>query len=198
MVLAAGLRVTGTDQSAGMLAQARSKHPEVPARVLALQDLAAAADLRGRFDGLLCVDALEYIAPEDLARRGRRPGRNLKAGGARLRHRRSTLTARCLRPSTRARCPASTSREAATITIPPGTRHETGSRPPGSASRTNRRPTTTGTSSWNASEPPDALCARHLNGSKTRYGVPDIVIAPTLHDWLTGIDPVLDRTISSD
>jgi SAM-dependent methyltransferase len=64
-VLAAGLRITGADQSAGMLAQARRKHPEVPARVLALQDLAAAADLRGRFDGLLCVDALEYIAPED-------------------------------------------------------------------------------------------------------------------------------------
>jgi SAM-dependent methyltransferase len=64
-VLAAGLRVTGADQSAGMLAQARRKHPDVPARVLTLQDLAAAADLRGRFDGLLCVDALEYIAPED-------------------------------------------------------------------------------------------------------------------------------------
>ncbi|MGH3149537.1 MAG: class I SAM-dependent methyltransferase [Streptosporangiaceae bacterium] len=64
-LLAAGLRVTGADQSAGMLAQARHKHPEVSARVLALQDLAAAADLRGRFDGLLCVDAMEYIAPED-------------------------------------------------------------------------------------------------------------------------------------
>ena len=64
-VLAAGLRVTGADQSAGMLAQARRTHPEVPTQVLALQDLAAAADLRGRFDGLLCVDALEYIAPED-------------------------------------------------------------------------------------------------------------------------------------
>ncbi len=65
VVLAAGLRVTGADQSAGMLARARRKHPEVTARVLALQDLASAADLRGRFDGLLCVDALEYIAPED-------------------------------------------------------------------------------------------------------------------------------------
>jgi SAM-dependent methyltransferase len=64
-LLTAGLRVTGTDQSAGMLAQARRKHPDIPARVLALQDLAAAADLRGRFDGQLCVDALEYIAPED-------------------------------------------------------------------------------------------------------------------------------------
>ena len=48
-----------------MLAQARRKHPEVPAWVLALQDLAGAGDLRGRFDGLLCVDALENIAPED-------------------------------------------------------------------------------------------------------------------------------------
>jgi len=64
-LLAAGLRVTGVDQSAGMLAQARRKHPEVPTQVLALQDLAGAEDLRGRFDGLLCVDALENIAPED-------------------------------------------------------------------------------------------------------------------------------------
>jgi hypothetical protein len=48
-----------------MLARARRKHPEVPARVLALQDLPAAQDLLSRFDGLLCVDALEYIAPED-------------------------------------------------------------------------------------------------------------------------------------
>ena len=64
-LLAAGLRVTGMDQSAGMLAQARRKHPYVPARVLALQDLAGADDLAGRFDGLLCVDALENVAPED-------------------------------------------------------------------------------------------------------------------------------------
>ena len=61
-LLAAGLRITGVDQSAGMLAQARRKHPEVPSRVLALQDLAALPD---RFDGLLCVDALECVAPED-------------------------------------------------------------------------------------------------------------------------------------
>lgn len=64
VLLDADLRITGTDQSAGMLDQARRKHPEVGTRVLALQDLAA-ADLTGRFDGLLCVDAMEYIAPED-------------------------------------------------------------------------------------------------------------------------------------
>ncbi len=61
-LLAAGLEVTGVDQSAGMLARARRKHPGVPASVLALQDLAL---LPGRFDALLCVDALEYVAPED-------------------------------------------------------------------------------------------------------------------------------------
>jgi SAM-dependent methyltransferase len=59
---AAGLQVTGVDQSAGMLAQARRKHPQVPSRVLALQDL---AELPDRFDGLLCVDALENVTPED-------------------------------------------------------------------------------------------------------------------------------------
>jgi SAM-dependent methyltransferase len=64
-LLAVGLRVTGVDQSAGMLAQARRKHPEVPTRILALQDVAGAADLRDRFDGLLCVDALENVGPED-------------------------------------------------------------------------------------------------------------------------------------
>jgi SAM-dependent methyltransferase len=61
-LLAAGLRVTGVDQSAGMLAQARRKHPEVPSHVLALQELATMPE---RFDGLLCVDALENVAPED-------------------------------------------------------------------------------------------------------------------------------------
>jgi SAM-dependent methyltransferase len=64
VLLAAGLRVMGTDQSAGMLDQADRKYLDVPVRVLTLQDLAATADLLGRFDGLLCVDALECVAPE--------------------------------------------------------------------------------------------------------------------------------------
>jgi SAM-dependent methyltransferase len=61
-LLAAGLQVTGVDQSAEMLAQARRTYPQVPSRVLALPDL---AELPDRFDGLLCVDALENVAPED-------------------------------------------------------------------------------------------------------------------------------------
>lgn len=64
-LLAAGVHVLGVDQSAGMLARANGKHPDVPTRVLALQDLAAAEDLHGRFDALLCVDALENVGPED-------------------------------------------------------------------------------------------------------------------------------------
>jgi hypothetical protein len=48
-LLAAGVRVTGIDQSAGMLARACRKHPDVAVRVLALQDLQDAADWRGRF-----------------------------------------------------------------------------------------------------------------------------------------------------
>lgn len=55
LLLAAGLRVTGSDQSSGMLAQARRKHPEIATRALPLQDLAGTEDLRGQFDGLLCV-----------------------------------------------------------------------------------------------------------------------------------------------
>jgi 2-polyprenyl-3-methyl-5-hydroxy-6-metoxy-1,4-benzoquinol methylase len=61
-LLAAGLKITGVDQSAAMLAHAHRKYPGVPAQVLALQDLAV---LPGQFDALLCVDALEYVAPED-------------------------------------------------------------------------------------------------------------------------------------
>ncbi|HZB48390.1 MAG TPA: class I SAM-dependent methyltransferase [Mycobacteriales bacterium] len=67
-LLAAGRRVLGLDQSAGMLARALAKHPDVPTRVLALQDLARAPELAGIADGLICVDALENVGPEDWPR----------------------------------------------------------------------------------------------------------------------------------
>ncbi len=60
-ILAAGRRVTGIDQSAGMLAEARRKHPDVPTRREALQDL----DEHERYDAVICVDALENVGPED-------------------------------------------------------------------------------------------------------------------------------------
>jgi SAM-dependent methyltransferase len=65
LLLAAGVTVTGIDQSAGMLAQAARKYPAVETRRLAFQELTDAVDLRMSFDALLCVDALECVGPED-------------------------------------------------------------------------------------------------------------------------------------
>jgi ubiquinone/menaquinone biosynthesis C-methylase UbiE len=79
MVLDAGRQVVGTDQSAGMLAQARAKHPEAPTETVGLQELAFDAE----FDAVMCVDAMEQVFPEDwppvLAnlRRALRPGGHL-------------------------------------------------------------------------------------------------------------------------
>jgi SAM-dependent methyltransferase len=61
MVLAAGRRVVGIDQSAGMLARARAKHPDVELRKVGLQEL----EFDGEFDAALCIDAMEYVFPED-------------------------------------------------------------------------------------------------------------------------------------
>ena len=107
-----------------MLAQAWREHPEVPARVLALQDLAGAGDLRGWFDGLLCVDALENIAPEDW------PGAAAGLAAA-LKPRTPACVAVEVHdgPLPAPGCPARISREAseaATTTIRRGTRHVAG------------------------------------------------------------------------
>jgi ubiquinone/menaquinone biosynthesis C-methylase UbiE len=75
-VLEAGRRVVGTDQSAGMLARARSKHPEVRFEQIGLQELA----FEGAFDAAMCIDAMENVPPEDWPdvlgnlRRAVRPG----------------------------------------------------------------------------------------------------------------------------
>jgi SAM-dependent methyltransferase len=60
LVLAAGLGLTGADQSAGMLARAASKYPDVPLVQASLQSL----DVSERFDAVMCVDAMEYVPPE--------------------------------------------------------------------------------------------------------------------------------------
>ena len=76
IVLGAGRSVVGVDQSAGMLEQAREKHPDVVLEKGGLQELAFDAE----FDAAMCVDAMEYVFPEDwplvLAnlRRAVRPG----------------------------------------------------------------------------------------------------------------------------
>jgi ubiquinone/menaquinone biosynthesis C-methylase UbiE len=79
MAAAAGLRVAGVDQSAGMLAQARARGIAFVLEHKALQELSYVH----QFDAVLTVDAMENIPPEDwplvLAnlRRAVRPGGHL-------------------------------------------------------------------------------------------------------------------------
>ena len=79
MVLDAGRRVVGTDQSTGMLARARARFPAVPLERVGLQEL----DFEAEFDAVMCIDAMENIPPEDWPRvvanlrRAVRPGGHL-------------------------------------------------------------------------------------------------------------------------
>jgi ubiquinone/menaquinone biosynthesis C-methylase UbiE len=61
VVAAAGHRVVGVDQSAGMLAQAQARGIAFLLGQEALQDLSYAYE----FDAVLTIDAMENIAPED-------------------------------------------------------------------------------------------------------------------------------------
>jgi ubiquinone/menaquinone biosynthesis C-methylase UbiE len=79
MVLDAGRRVVGTDQSTGMLARARARFPAVPLERVGLQELA----FDGEFVAVMCIDAMENVPPEDWPRvlgnlrRALRPGGHL-------------------------------------------------------------------------------------------------------------------------
>jgi SAM-dependent methyltransferase len=61
MLLEAGHSVVGVDQSAGMLARAKDRFPEARYEKLGLQEM----DFREAFDGVICVDAMEHVCPED-------------------------------------------------------------------------------------------------------------------------------------
>jgi ubiquinone/menaquinone biosynthesis C-methylase UbiE len=61
MVLDAGRHVVGADQSAGMLAQARSKYPGVRFEQIGIQELTFDSE----FDAAMCLDAMEHVPPED-------------------------------------------------------------------------------------------------------------------------------------
>lgn len=61
MLLEAGHSVVGIDQSAGMLARAKERFPEAQYQKLGLQEM----DFHEAFDGAICVDAMEHVAPED-------------------------------------------------------------------------------------------------------------------------------------
>jgi SAM-dependent methyltransferase len=76
MVLASGRRLLGVDHAGAYLAKAAAKFPQVPTDHHDLQDL----PYQGEFDGVLCMDAMEFVPPEEwpvvLARfhRALRPG----------------------------------------------------------------------------------------------------------------------------
>jgi SAM-dependent methyltransferase len=61
LAAAAGHRVVGADQSAGMLAQARARDIASRLDQIALQDLSYARE----FDAVITVDAMESVPPED-------------------------------------------------------------------------------------------------------------------------------------
>jgi SAM-dependent methyltransferase len=61
LILASGLRLTGLDQSKNMLLKANARHPGVPLEKASLQELAY-TDV---YDGIICMDAMEYVPPED-------------------------------------------------------------------------------------------------------------------------------------
>jgi SAM-dependent methyltransferase len=61
LLLDAGLTVVGADQSAGMLARAKRKHPSATFVRTGLQEL----PFDGEFDAAMCVDAIEHVPPEE-------------------------------------------------------------------------------------------------------------------------------------
>lgn len=61
MILERGHTLMGIDQSGEMLRHARSKHPSVSVKKMGLQEM----DFEESFDGITCVDAMEFIPPDD-------------------------------------------------------------------------------------------------------------------------------------
>ncbi len=61
MLLEAGHRVFGIDQSAGMLKRARERFPEARYEKIGLQEMS----FHEAFDGAICMDAMENVCPED-------------------------------------------------------------------------------------------------------------------------------------
>jgi SAM-dependent methyltransferase len=79
MVLARSRRLLGVDHAGALLANAAAKIPQVPTAKHDLQDL----PYQDEFDGVMCVDAMEFVPPEDWPvvlgrfRRALRPGASL-------------------------------------------------------------------------------------------------------------------------
>jgi cyclopropane fatty-acyl-phospholipid synthase-like methyltransferase len=55
------IHVTGIDQAQGMLERAQEKFPEVKLEKMGLQEMT----YQDIFDGVICMDAMEHVSPED-------------------------------------------------------------------------------------------------------------------------------------
>ena len=91
LVVAQGRRVVGADQSAGMVEQARARGLADSVEQTGLQELAHVAT----FDGVLCIDAMEHVPPEDWPRVVDNLGRACRPAGL------CTCRSRCWRTSRR-------------------------------------------------------------------------------------------------
>src|SRR5512136_2677934 len=69
--------VGGIDQSTGMLARARARFPQARYEKIGLQEMT----FREAFDGVICMDAMEHVSPEDYPRMLRKFQEALKPGG---------------------------------------------------------------------------------------------------------------------
>lgn len=63
LLLEQGHSIIGIDQSQGMLARAKDKFPNVQYEKISLQEIA----YQDIFDGVICMDAMENVSPEDWA-----------------------------------------------------------------------------------------------------------------------------------
>jgi SAM-dependent methyltransferase len=61
IVSGSGRSVVGVDHTQGYLDAAGAKHPQIPTEKHDLQDL----PFEERFDGVMCVDAMEFVPPEE-------------------------------------------------------------------------------------------------------------------------------------
>jgi SAM-dependent methyltransferase len=77
MVLASGRSLLGVDHAGAALAIAAAKFPQIPTDKQDLQEL----PYRGEFDGVLCVDAMEFVPPEEWPPVLERLRRALRSGG---------------------------------------------------------------------------------------------------------------------
>ena len=77
LVVVQGRRVVGADQSAGMVEQARARGLADSVEQTGLQELAPVAT----FDGVLCIDAMEHVPPEDWPHVVHNLGRACRGGG---------------------------------------------------------------------------------------------------------------------